>query len=253
MRVVSLNTWKAEGDYPKRLHTMVDGLAALSADVIALQEDWRTCDAQMHTARSLADALSMQLTCLAARQKLRAYGQTSFLSTAGLAILSRTPVLEQHTITLPQDNSDGERLAQCVKLSCDGQQGWLINIHLSHLPHRADLRRAQLQTVLDAMEHLAPKEAVVLCGDFNAEPQDEEIASFLHPHGSLIDAFAGVAHKATHYTDQGHPRNLDHIFLRAGSGLPAWTIRHAQVALDRSGRFGVPASDHVAVCVDLSW
>ena len=52
MRLVSLNTWKAEGDYPKRVRAMADGLASLSADVIALQEDLRTSDGLTHTALS---------------------------------------------------------------------------------------------------------------------------------------------------------------------------------------------------------
>jgi endonuclease/exonuclease/phosphatase family metal-dependent hydrolase len=253
MRVVSLNTWKAEGDYSQRVRAMVDGLADLSADVIALQEDWRTCDSQTHTARSLANALSMHLTWIPARAKLRSFEETSILSTAGLAVLSRAPVLEQRVITLPQDASDGERLAQCVKLPGDEQPWWLVNVHLTHLGHRADLRHAQLQTVLDAMESVAQDgQAVVVCGDFNAEPHDDEIAGFLQANGPLIDAFSGITNKVTHRSETGIARNIDHIFLRAVAGMPAWVVHHARVVMDRPTAQVVLASDHFAVCADLS-
>jgi endonuclease/exonuclease/phosphatase family metal-dependent hydrolase len=38
MRIVSLNTWKKEGDYSRRLPLMRDGLAAMAPDVVCLQE-----------------------------------------------------------------------------------------------------------------------------------------------------------------------------------------------------------------------
>ncbi len=253
MRVVSLNTWKSEGDYPLRVRAMADEFAKLSADVIALQEDWRTCDEQTHTARSLADALAMHMTCVPARAKLRSVGQTRIMSTSGLAILSRAPVLDQRVITLPQDASDGERVAQCVKLPGEGRSWWLVNLHLTHLSHRADLRQVQLQRVLDTMDKMADGQVVVFCGDFNAEPQDKEIARFLQPAGPLTDAFSDVVNKVTHMTDSGIARNLDHIFLHAGAGAPAWVVRHARVVMDRPVAHGVQASDHFAVCADLSY
>jgi endonuclease/exonuclease/phosphatase family metal-dependent hydrolase len=67
MRLVSLNTWKAEGDYVRRIDAMAAGLSALSPDVIALQEDLRTADGLTHTALALARALGLQLSWVPAR------------------------------------------------------------------------------------------------------------------------------------------------------------------------------------------
>lgn len=250
MRLVSLNTWKCEGDYPQRVRAMADGLAALSPDVVALQEDLRTRDGRTHTARSLAAALSMQMVWLPARAKPRLLNGQRTDTTSGLAVLSRQPVLEQGSVVLPGDARDGERVAQWVRLAGAHGDWWLVNLHLTHLPDRADLRRAQLEAVLQTLERVAGEQPVVLCGDFNAAPEDPEIASVMHPKGRLIDAFAGQA-KVTHRSDSGSEHNLDHILLRTVRGQPPFSVAHARVVLDRPDAHGVWPSDHWAVCAYL--
>ena len=251
MRLVSLNTWKAGGDYPRRVRAMADGLAALSADVIALQEDLRTTDGLTHTALALGRTLAMHLTWVPARAKPRDVGLRRTMTTSGLAVLSRQPVLEQRVIGLPQDARDGERVAQCLRLAGEGGDWWLVNLHLTHLPDRADLRRAQVQEALDGVDRWAGTRPVVLCGDFNADPEDADIALWLHPRGPLGDVFAGCP-KVTHHTEAGVARNLDHIFVRTADGAPPVAVRSAAVVLDRPDAHGVMPSDHFAVCADLS-
>lgn len=249
MRLVSLNTWKADGDYPRRLQAMAQGLAALSADVIALQEDLRTDDGLTHTARTLADALGLHLSWLPARAKWRDVEQRRTLTTSGLAVLSREALSEQRMIALPDDVRDGQRLAQAVRLPASLGGGWLINLHLSHLPDRPDLRRAQLATVLREAGDWAPDARWLLCGDFNARLDDPAIAWALQPDGPLTDAFAGTG-KTTHTDDRGRPMDIDHILCRpaAGQGVD---LRRAWVALDPPDGSGVRPSDHCAVCADL--
>lgn len=250
MRLISLNTWKSEGDYPRRVRAMAVGLAALSPDVVALQEDLRTADGQTHTAQALASALSMHMVWVPARAKPRPLGATLTLTTSGLAVLSRQPVREHGSVVLPADARDGERVAQWVRLAGDRGDWWLVNLHLTHLPDRADLRRAQLQTVLQTLQDVVGDQPVVLCGDFNAAPDDAEIASCLLPHGPLVDAFEGQA-KVTHRSASGTPRNLDHILLRTVRGEPPFRVAGARVVLGRPDAQGVLPSDHFAVCADL--
>lgn len=249
MRLVSLNTWKGDGDYPHRLRAMCTGLSALSPDLVALQEDLRTDDGRMHTAQTLAQALGMFLSWVPARPKDRQVGHDTVACTSGLAVLSREPVLEQRILSLPEDPRDGQRLAQCVRLPNVLGGGWLINLHLTHLPDRADLRQVQLSTVLKELGDWAADERWLLCGDFNAGPADREIADCLWPHGPLNDAFSGK-HKVTHVDELGRPHNLDQIFWRTATGLGV-DVRDAWVALKQPGDGGVMASDHCAVCVDL--
>jgi endonuclease/exonuclease/phosphatase family metal-dependent hydrolase len=250
MRLVSLNTWKCEGDYPQRVRAMAEGLVALSPDVVALQEDLRTRDGLTHTARSLATVLSMQMAWLPARAKPRLLNGQCTDTTSGLAVLSRQPVLEQGSVVLPADARDGERVAQWVRLAGAHADWWLVNLHLTHLPDRADLRRAQLETVLQALQRVAGEQPVVLCGDFNAALTDPEIASAMHPQGPLVDAFSGQA-KVTHRGSSVTGYNLDHILLRAVRGQPPFSVAHARVVLDGPDAHGVWPSDHFAVCANL--
>lgn len=249
MRLVSLNTWKGDGDYPRRLKAMVKGLASLSPDLIALQEDVRTDDGRIHTAQTLAQALGLYLIWLPARAKHRQVGPHMEASTSGFAVLSREPILEQRVLTLPDDPRDGQRLAQCVQLPWALGGGWLINLHLTHLPDRPELRQAQLWHVVNELSVWAADERWLLCGDFNAGPADPEIAVCLWPNGPLNDVFSGV-HKLTHVDAKGRGVNLDQIFWRAppGRGL---TVHRAWVALDQPDENGARASDHSAVCADL--
>lgn len=250
MRLVSLNTWKSEGDYPRRVRAMAEGLAALSPDVVALQEDLHTADGQTHTAQALASALSMQLAWLPARAKPRLLNGTPTDTTSGLAVLSRQPVREQGSVVLPDDARDGERVAQWVRLAGDRGDWWLVNLHLTHLPDRADLRRAQLETVLQTLQGVAGDQPVVLCGDFNAGPDDAEIACCLSPQGPLVDAFGGQA-KVTHRDSSGTAQNLDQILLRTVRGELPFSVANARVVLDGPDVHGVLPSDHFAVCADL--
>lgn len=248
MRLVSLNTWKAEGDYVRRIDAMVAGLSALSPAVIALQEDLRTADGLTHTALALARALGLHLSWVPARPTVRSVALRRTPTTSGLAVLSRQPVLEQRVLALPVEARDGERLAQCVRLPGPAGDWWLVNLHLTHLGDRADLRRQQLEAVLRMMGETAPTCSVVLCGDLNASTEDAEIAGFLR-QGMLRDAFAGRP-KVTHVDAAGADRNLDHILFRPGDGQMV-TAGWVGVVLDRPDAHGVRPSDHCGVCADL--
>jgi endonuclease/exonuclease/phosphatase family metal-dependent hydrolase len=250
MRLVSLNTWKADGDYPRRLVAMASGLAALSADVIALQEDLRTMNGETHTALALARSLSMHLAWVPARMKVRPVSMHPTASTCGLAVLSRRPVLEQHALVLPQDPDDGERVAQCVRLAGDKGDWWLVNLHLTHLDERAGLRASQLEAAYRGMLRLAPGQPTVFCGDFNAAAHAPELVACLRPQGALTDAFAGLS-KVTHITPTQQALDLDQVFLLDPASGSPWQVRAAGVVLDRPDWQGVMPSDHFGVCVDL--
>lgn len=233
MRLVSLNTWKSEGDFPKRVHATAEGLAALFADVIALQEDLRTSDGLTHTALALARALSMQLTWAPAWTKPRSVGLRRTVTSSGLAILCRQPALEQRVIALPEDAWDGERIAQCVRLPGGAGGWWLVNLHLTHLPDRTDLRRMQLETVLQAMDRMARDQRVVLCGTSTPACgcRDRPVPVTGWAAGRCLCRLA-----------QGHTRDRVRCRARSGPHFPAHRARcaavpaaAARVALDRPG------------------
>jgi len=250
MRIVSLNTWKCEGAYRQRLDLMAEGLAALAPDLLLLQEVFATDDGQADTAAFLAQALSMSLARAPARRKPRRFEGESRVSTSGLALLSRHPLLSCQSILLPSDPADGERIVQLASVSHAGHLLWLANLHLSHLPDAGILRTRQLQTCLEALEPLAGNQPYLIGGDFNAAPGSAEMTRWLQPPWGLIDPFAGQP-KVTHRSDAGRALDLDRVLL--SRDWPAASVRQALVAMAPwQSDASMAASDHAAVVLDLS-
>ncbi|WP_333585870.1 endonuclease/exonuclease/phosphatase family protein [Phenylobacterium sp.] len=239
MRIVSLNTWKNEGRYRRRLDLMAEGLAALRADLVCLQECFVGGGAD--TAAHLAERLGLDLTWTPARRKLRRQEDGWVESVSGMAMLSRQALLAEGRIILPTDERDGERIAQWGQAAPDLV---VANLHLTHLrgPDAARLRELQLRTVL---EQAPPLGALLILGDFNAEAAAPELAAIaealdLNAPPTLQGERAGSPSAAV--------RTLDHAGLVRPGG---WRISARTRALDAPCPEGWFPSDHAAVVVDL--
>ena len=174
LRIVSLNAWKNDGDFPARVALIAAGLAALSPDVICLQECFATQDGAVDVALDLAAALGLAAMTAPSRLKVRDLGGAPAPSTSGLAILAHRP-LTTSVHELPSDPQDGPRIAQRVDLAPDLR---VLNLHLTHLrgPAAVDLRAAQLAAALAFAEE-GFTGALVVCGDLNATSQARELAA----------------------------------------------------------------------------
>ncbi len=240
MRIVTLNTWKCDGDYRERLKTMVEVLHRLLPDVVMLQEVFASEVARTDTAAYLARALDMVATAAPARRKPRWFEGRVVDSTSGLALLTRQPPREHHVMQLPSDERDGERVAQLARLSHRGQGFWLANLHLTHLADASLLRTRQLQAALSSWQTHASSYPLVLGGDFNAEPGTDEFEALLRQPWGLIQPFPDQV-KQTYRNEDGSWLDVDHLLLSGWSD---------QALLDRcvldSG------SDHRAVVLTLS-
>ena len=243
MRIVTLNTWKNEGDYSRRLRLICDGLAALAPDVVCLQEAF--VGAGQDTAAAVSRHLGLTLHAAPARAKLRLHEGRLADSTSGLALLTRG-VAQTRVLALPDAPADGERIAQSADLVHCGRPLRVLNLHLTHLQDAQALRAAQLQAALDWAAHdLAG--ALVLAGDLNATARSPELAPLrLAPapstlHGAHVDGpHAGGPERGGHA--------IDHcILIRAGGWREVRTGR----ALDRPDPAGWFPSDHAAVVLDL--
>ena len=240
MRIVTLNTWKNEGDYPRRLRLMGDGLAALDPDVVCLQECFT--GAGRDTAATLAAGLGLRLHAAPARAKLRAHEGRLVESASGLAILSRPPA-QARVLSLPQDPADGERIAQQLDLTACGRPLRVLNLHLTHLPgaEAAALRAVQLQTALDwASTGLVG--ALVVAGDLNATARSPELAPLRAPAAASTlqsPRADGPVHEGL---------AIDHCCLVQAV---AWRAVARRVALEQPDPDGFRPSDHMAVVLDL--
>jgi len=239
LTVVTLNTWKCDGDYPARLQPMISGLAALSPDLVLLQEAFRTDDGAADTAGLLAGRLGMEVDYRPARRKPRRFAGTERISESGLAVLSRHPLGPGRSVGLPSDPADGERIAQIVTVRAPGRTLFVLNLHLTHLPEADGLRREQCRLALAAMDAETGGAVAIVGGDFNAGPDDPAVRSLAGRPGAL-DAGRAAGHPST-LADGG--RCVDHLCVLPRPGIRCVLHRGARV-LDRPDADGRLPSDH---------
>ena len=240
MRIVTLNTWKNEGEYARRLPLMRDGLAAMTPDVICLQE----CFAAQgfDTAAWLAAELGLGAHAAPARGKPRRHDGRDLFSTSGLAVLVRGEAVSAR-LALASDPADGERIAQRVDVVVQGRPLRVLNLHLTHLRGATALRRAQLDAALAwACTDLAG--GLVVAGDLNATHNDPALAPLSLPprpatlQGPRIGFWPSRAGAIDHC-----------LLLRPGPWRETGRLRGCD-APDPHGWF---PSDHAAVGIEVAF
>jgi endonuclease/exonuclease/phosphatase family metal-dependent hydrolase len=253
LRVVSLNTWKCDGDYLQRLPIMASGLRALEPDIVVLQEVFRSIDGRWDTAAYLAESLHMRASCSWARRKPRWLQEAWHDSESGMAMLCKRPVREQWALRLPSSEHDGERTAQLFAFDDAAETFWLANLHLTHLPDAHALRLEQWRAVWSHAALAKLSGSLWMVGDFNTALAPAR--DWLEPPAPwrAEDTFAKLqqGHKVTHQGEDGTLHNLDQC-LRMWRGDPGKRKAvNAQVVLQTPDAVtGLPASDHFGLCID---
>lgn len=239
MRIVTLNSWKNEGDYDRRLALMGEGLAGLDPDVVLLQEVF-ACEG-LDTARVLSARLGAAVSCFPARLKRRNHLGRQVLSTSGLAFLSRAP-LQTRARSLTSDPMDGERIAVLAEAS--GVR--LLNLHLSHLG--GDLgRRLRARQLAEALDWARADWAgpLLVGGDLNADlaaPELAALAGLAAPAVALGSSLIGAMSRCG--------GAIDHLALIDPS--VGYRIDRQFLALDTPDQGGLFPSDHAAIVLDLT-
>jgi len=237
LRLISLNLWKNDGDYPARLHRILADLRPWAADLIAVQEAFAAPSLGLDSAAFLADGLGLQVTSLPLRQKPRQVDGQWVESSSGQALLSRWPVQASRCLALPSDPADGERAALLVDLLCAGHRVTVAVLHLTHLAGAQDLRRQQWRAIADG---LAVAPLAVAAGDFNTP-----LAALAPEQQGFRDCRASCGQPArSTLISGGDPGGIDHVLVRGAVQVLGW-----QIILDHPTPV---ASDHCGVLVDLA-
>ena len=240
MRLLTLNTWGRSEPYLARRERIAQEIATLDVDLCCLQEVF---DDDLLEALRSATALEHQCTD----------------PRTGLAIASRWPIRSERILhyrsVSPREGF--YRGALLCRIELDVGDLLVACTHLSFRPVDASVRRAQVQSLLAALEPIElPR---ILAGDFNEAPDGSAI-ELVRTHG-FLDTFAarnpGVPgftwDQRNPYTVQQDPplpdRRIDYMFV---DSMLADRLGDSRIVLDRPDEHGVFPSDHAGVLVELS-
>lgn len=269
LTIVTLNTWKNGGDYPRRLALMADQLAALAPDLVSLQEVFAAPEAGAHTGDALAAALAMDQIHEAARPGQRRHGEKEVESTSGLSLLSGIPIDRHQRLELAAD-SGRERVAIAAWTTWSDVRIAIVALHLTYQPDAHLLRRRQLQDLIEGITSHgihgtadasvdATVDAIVLAGDFNAELDSPPLVWLREASGfSVSDAWdAAGGPRPTMTEPPGSTtlgsRCIDHILLLQPPGTQALSFVAAERVLDRvDPDSDILPSDHAGLRAVLS-
>lgn len=275
VRVATINIWNRSGPWESRLVGLRHGLTELNADVVVLQEVLRLESGGISQLDALASGLYPHQAYAAAWTLDSTSGFTM-----GNAVLSRFPISEQQQSLLPNPMQHETRAV--LYTVCDTPHGPLP-VLATHLDWQFELSAARCQQVSFIVEKMelwlanSRKRAgellpAVLAGDFNAEPDSDEIRylrgrhALPGPAGALQGTyfndcylFCGGEERAGATFSRTNPhaaaihepeRRIDYIFARLpdrqGRGLPLRAWRCLDQPHD-----GVFPSDHFGVAADL--
>ncbi|WP_058834382.1 endonuclease/exonuclease/phosphatase family protein [Luteimonas abyssi] len=236
---VTLNLYHDRDHWERRRPLVIEGLRALSPDVIALQEVLQDDDLR-NQAEDIADALGYTTLFVSTDPagQPRRYGN---------AILTRLPVRARSERRLaPLEDA---RTVGHVRIDVEGR---LLDVFVTHL-HASDdggaIRARQLQDLLAHVDAHAGDGPALVLGDFNAEADTPELgalagAGFVDALATANPAAASQTTLNPHYFERG--RRIDHVFAR---GL---RVLDAQRVLDRPDADGTWPSDHFGVHADVA-
>lgn len=248
--IVTLNTWKCDGDYPRRLPAMARVLAAARPDVACLQEVLRVPDGP-DTAATLADACGLDAHVCDARVKVRPVAGREVRCASGMAVLGPA-AMEVTRLNLPADPiRDGERLAQVARLETSPVGPLLVvNLHLTHPADQSAMRAEEMAIIVAAVEASGVPRAV-LAGDFNDVLGSPALRlPFDLPGWHCRDAVAAAGVPRFPTVIDGEAV-IDHVLvLERREVAPLGVMGASAVGLVPDGQAGgVAPSDHVGLRV----
>jgi len=167
VRIVTWNVWGRYGDFEQREAGIEAALEAVAPDVVCLVEAWST--ASENQPARIASRLGFDHSCFTGD-----WDQGDW--TSGLGVASRWPIATTEVRPLP--GHDGASAGQALFALVEGERG-PIQLFVAVLDYPLDgsaVRQAQVRHLLGFVDQATRRRhPTVLCGDFNAGPDSDEI------------------------------------------------------------------------------
>jgi endonuclease/exonuclease/phosphatase family metal-dependent hydrolase len=170
LRVLTWNLWWRFGPWEDRLPAILTAIETLAPDVVCLQEVWTDEASGVSSAALVAERLG----------GFHHVGASRFTTDGvsfGNAVVSRWPIAGSEVLALPAP-ATSEELRTCLRADVDTVHG-PVQVFCTHLNWRFDessVRQEQVRAIC-AFVAASPERDYppVLCGDFNAVPDSDEI------------------------------------------------------------------------------
>jgi endonuclease/exonuclease/phosphatase family metal-dependent hydrolase len=260
IRVVTFNIWNRSGPWDERFIAIKTGLARLEPDLVGLQEVIVTEHGdKLDQGKAIAESLGFHMVFGSSHGEGYSFGN---------AVLSRWPILRHEVFPLPALDDTEPRTLLYAEVDAPAGKIPFFVTHLAWRLHEGHVRQAQVVAIAERVAALCPPHGFppVLVGDFNAEPESDEIR-FLRGHTSLgrkcvyfADAFrvAGDGSPGATFSKKNPfaeplrepERRIDYIFVRGPDDRGRGEALLARVCLDEP-LGGVFASDHFGVFAAL--
>ncbi|MDQ3209688.1 MAG: endonuclease/exonuclease/phosphatase family protein [Actinomycetota bacterium] len=229
LRIVSWNVHSAvDGQGQVVPDSFAAAIAAQRADVVVLQE----------VSRGWPIGGSLDLAAwLSARLEMPFVWAPAADAGFGNVILSRSPILESEVMPLPFGSGPQRRSLLRVVLDAGGSTIVVVATHLE-TGAGSDTREQQIATLLGAV---ARDERVVIAGDMNMQPADDDVARFLDAGFSSAQDEAGNGTASTARAPNFPGDRPDWIFGSPDLTFSGFTIVNSDL------------SDHRPLVVTVRW
>jgi endonuclease/exonuclease/phosphatase family metal-dependent hydrolase len=259
-RVVTLNIWNRQGPWGQRLPLVRDGLAALDADVIGLQEVLGF------------PGMPSQADEIAAGTGWHVHHVPAWHLGGGLtfgnAILSKHPLADMQSLPLPSPPGLDTRTVAFARVLLPHGPMPVFVTHLTFQLHLGHARIEQVRALAEHVKTLAPVDEPppVVMGDLNADPDSDEMRFLrgLTPLGGtsvyFADCWIATGAEGPGYTydrrntyalrSREPSRRIDYIYVRGPDRSLRGEPLACRLALTEAVD-GVWPSDHFAVVADI--
>lgn len=237
-------------------------MRAVDADVWCLQEVFATRDGRAQ-ADELAEALGGYHVAYGTR-----FDHDLFESSIGNAVLARWPITSSTLRPLPAPDDLNE--LRCVVRAVVAAPGHSVEVFVTHLNWRLDqshVRQDQVRAICEFVDETRHERVFppVLCGDFNADPDSEEMRMLTGltavpvPKLVFIDAWRAGGHGPGITWDNRNPfaaadaepdRRIDYVLVGYPREHGLGQVTSARVIGDVPVDGAWP-SDHFGVCAEI--
>lgn len=252
IQLITINTWKCDGEYYKRMRVLANDLKKLTPHIIACQECFLSQDETIDTLRFLAEELDMYYHFTPARFKERLLNGKPVSGYSGIGVLSAFQLNVREEFDLPTRSEDGERHVQQTEIKLSTTKKLLLtNVHLTHSRNAADLRKQQLE-VISQKTLESSCDYNLVCGDFNTTLQSEELAWFIAQTNAVDTYEAGEGKEPRTSINNNEGICVDHIFSLPTVKVDAYSkFTNAGVVLNKQGENDIYPSDHFGISTTL--